>query len=171
MTAMVTPSSDWGSWRAGEEVASFQIRVAKMTAARHEDARNRRRDAIKRGAPEATAELVYRDVIYMRDAGRCRYCGHQVLLWDRPDHRIGWWFSLDHVRPVSQGGAHRYTNIVACCVPCNDKKADQWLWSPPTMSGLHSPGSRTCSRTRALPKRSRQMVSATSRLSCLCRFM
>lgn len=48
----------------------------------------------------------------------CRYCG-------TPNAR-----SVDHVRPRSQGGTHRLSNLVPACMPCNlaknDRTPGQW---------------------------------------------
>lgn len=48
-----------------------------------------------------------------RDGRRCAYCR------GRAD-------SIDHILPVSRGGAERsWRNTVAACVPCNQAKADR----------------------------------------------
>lgn len=45
--------------------------------------------------------------------GRCAYCGDTI-------GRKGG--SLDHLTPVSRGGADTVGNLVLCCKPCNDRK-------------------------------------------------
>lgn len=49
-----------------------------------------------------------------RDAHLCAYCGV------RAD-------TIDHVRPRSRGGEHRWTNVVAACARCNHRKGDRLL--------------------------------------------
>lgn len=49
-----------------------------------------------------------------RDRHHCVYCG------DRAD-------TIDHVVPRSRGGGHSWENCVACCGPCNRRKADRLL--------------------------------------------
>ena len=52
--------------------------------------------------------------LFHRDDHTCLYCGQRFsssLL------------SRDHVRPISQGGADAWTNVVTACVRCNNHKA------------------------------------------------
>jgi 5-methylcytosine-specific restriction endonuclease McrA len=50
-----------------------------------------------------------RDRILERDAHRCRYCGGRAT-------------TVDHVRPVDQGGTDDAWNLVAACRTCNESK-------------------------------------------------
>ena len=59
-------------------------------------------------APLTRAALMHRDRF------SCAYCG------DRAD-------TVDHVVPRSRGGEHSWENCVACCAPCNRRKADRLL--------------------------------------------
>jgi 5-methylcytosine-specific restriction endonuclease McrA len=34
--------------------------------------------------------------------------------------------SIDHVKPISKGGAHMLCNLRPACMPCNSMKNDQW---------------------------------------------
>jgi len=54
-----------------------------------------------------------RENVYMRDGGRCQYCGNNV---PRPEA------TYDHVVPRVAGGHTRWENIVICCKTCNQKK-------------------------------------------------
>lgn len=54
--------------------------------------------------------------VYLRDHGRCVYCGNKVPKSE---------FTYDHVVPKSQGGKTIWTNVVIACLPCNQKKRDQ----------------------------------------------
>lgn len=54
-----------------------------------------------------------RQNVFVRDKGRCQYCGVKVTMKDA---------TFDHVVPRSQGGQTRWENIVISCVSCNQKK-------------------------------------------------
>jgi len=56
--------------------------------------------------------------IYFRDNGKCQYCSIELKESQS---------TFDHIRPKSQGGATDWTNIVLCCVPCNQRKQDRRL--------------------------------------------
>lgn len=47
--------------------------------------------------------------ILKRDRHTCQYCGDPAT-------------EVDHITPVSRGGSHADTNLVACCTDCNAKK-------------------------------------------------
>jgi 5-methylcytosine-specific restriction endonuclease McrA len=55
-----------------------------------------------------------RRAVFLRDGGRCQYCGR------RAD-------SVDHVVPRSRGGTHTWDNVVAACSRCNASKRDHLL--------------------------------------------
>ena len=55
-----------------------------------------------------------RNNIHLRDKGACQYCGVKVPLSE---------YTYDHVTPRSQGGKTDWTNIVVCCMSCNQKKS------------------------------------------------
>lgn len=55
-----------------------------------------------------------RENVYLRDKGKCQYCGIKV-----PRHD----FTYDHVTPRSHGGPTTWENVVVCCTPCNQRKA------------------------------------------------
>jgi 5-methylcytosine-specific restriction endonuclease McrA len=52
--------------------------------------------------------------VFVRDGGRCQYCGGRAE-------------SIDHVVPKSRGGQHCWENVVAACRPCNTQKRDRLL--------------------------------------------
>lgn len=52
--------------------------------------------------------------VYGRDDYRCQYCNKFCKMNE---------LTYDHVIPRSQGGRTEWTNIVACCVPCNSRKS------------------------------------------------
>ena len=55
-----------------------------------------------------------RRAIFLRDGGRCQYCGKRAE-------------SIDHVVPRSRGGQHTWENVVAACSRCNSAKRDHLL--------------------------------------------
>lgn len=54
--------------------------------------------------------------VWLRDKGRCQYCGNQT----RRDIA-----TYDHVTPRAQGGKTTWENIVIACVDCNQRKRDR----------------------------------------------
>ncbi len=56
--------------------------------------------------------------LYERDQNLCLYCGREF-----PDKQL----TYDHIQPVSRGGQHRWTNVVAACKRCNQHKGDRLL--------------------------------------------
>jgi 5-methylcytosine-specific restriction endonuclease McrA len=65
-----------------------------------------------------------RRAVFVRDGGRCVYCGGTAT-------------SIDHVVPRSRGGRHAWDNVVSACRRCNHIKADRavselgWRLHPP----------------------------------------
>jgi 5-methylcytosine-specific restriction endonuclease McrA len=55
-----------------------------------------------------------RRAVFLRDGGRCQYCGKRAE-------------SIDHVVPRSRGGTHTWENVVAACGRCNSAKRDHLL--------------------------------------------
>lgn len=54
--------------------------------------------------------------VYLRDRGRCQYCGKSV-----PSNE----FDFEHVLPRAQGGRTSWENIVVACIPCNQRKGNR----------------------------------------------
>jgi 5-methylcytosine-specific restriction endonuclease McrA len=52
--------------------------------------------------------------ILKRDNHKCMYCGRS----DLP-------LTIDHIIPKSKGGDDSWENLVAACMPCNNKKGDR----------------------------------------------
>lgn len=57
-----------------------------------------------------------RQNLFIRDKKTCQYC-HKVFAEKK--------LTVDHVMPLSRGGKHKWTNIVAACSPCNNKKGSK----------------------------------------------
>lgn len=54
--------------------------------------------------------------VYRRDNFQCQYCGARPGLKQ---------LSIDHVHPVSKGGATSWDNCVVACVKCNTRKGNR----------------------------------------------
>lgn len=54
--------------------------------------------------------------VYIRDQGKCQYCGKKVGLSN---------FTFDHVIPRCAGGQTCWTNIVISCIKCNGAKGSK----------------------------------------------
>lgn len=78
-------------------------------------AQKERRIAHKKLAPgRGISAKEWRDVLEQH-GGRCAYCGRKRKL------------TMDHVVPLSRGGAHDVDNVVAACDTCNKSKNDTSL--------------------------------------------
>lgn len=58
--------------------------------------------------------ILTRKNILKRDRHKCAYCGRG----DLP-------LTIDHIIPKSRGGDDTWENLVAACLPCNNKKGDR----------------------------------------------
>lgn len=141
--------ADWAAWKRAnpEKVrASERRRAAKVNARQRERYasdpafRERYRESNKRWAqanPEKTAAKTQRRIARRNGAegslsgaewlailaaanGRCFYCGKEC---DRMEQ--------EHMTPLSRGGRHDASNVVAACKPCNLSKhtmtADEFM--------------------------------------------
>ena len=59
-----------------------------------------------------------RQNIIWRDNNLCQYCGNYFKTSE---------LTIDHVMPKSRGGKNTWENLVAACVPCNQKKGPKTL--------------------------------------------
>lgn len=73
----------------------------------------RSRQARIKQAPGEGLTLAQWDQIVEEQQGRCYYCGEHSKM------------TMDHKVPLSRGGAHSPSNIVAACVTCNKRKGTQ----------------------------------------------
>jgi 5-methylcytosine-specific restriction endonuclease McrA len=53
-----------------------------------------------------------RKAVFLRDGGKCQYCGKAAE-------------NVDHVQPRSKGGKHTWDNVVAACRRCNGRKENR----------------------------------------------
>lgn len=51
--------------------------------------------------------------VYERDEYKCRYCGKQLTRFT---------CTLDHVKPVTEGGDNSFENLITACLGCNSRK-------------------------------------------------
>ncbi|MCU0269936.1 MAG: HNH endonuclease [Acidimicrobiales bacterium] len=65
-----------------------------------------------------------RRAVFLRDGGRCQYCGRGAE-------------NIDHVVPRSRGGQHVWENVVAACGRCNATKRDRLLEETPMRLRSH----------------------------------
>ena len=54
--------------------------------------------------------------IIWRDKNQCQYCGEKFLTKN---------LTMDHILPKSRGGLNTWTNLVASCKECNQKKGNK----------------------------------------------
>lgn len=59
---------------------------------------------------------ISRRTIIWRDGFTCQYCGCQEMISK---------LTIDHLIPRSRGGQKTWENLVACCIPCNQRKGDK----------------------------------------------
>jgi 5-methylcytosine-specific restriction endonuclease McrA len=64
--------------------------------------------------------VLSRKSIFLRDNHTCQYCGKHSEL------------TIDHIIPKSKGGGDTWTNMIACCIRCNNRKGDR----TPEVAGL-----------------------------------
>lgn len=87
---------------------------------RRRDAYHRRR-ALKKGS--GSGEAVLKEEIAQRDHWRCQLCGDPVdsrLAWPHPMSA-----SMDHVVPLTKGGAHDPANVQLAHLRCNVAKSNR----------------------------------------------
>ena len=82
----------------------------------------RRRAAVEVGDRDLTTLT-----IYLKAGGVCAACGidtmhPQTPRAQRPKERYNW-ATLDHIKPLIQGGSHTWDNAQLLCLSCNSRKA------------------------------------------------
>jgi 5-methylcytosine-specific restriction endonuclease McrA len=80
-----------------------------------------RRKALKKGT--SVGDPVRRELIARRDRWCCQLCGERVderLVWPHPLSA-----SLDHVVPLTKGGAHEPANVQLAHLRCNVAKSNR----------------------------------------------
>lgn len=104
------------TYRPEFAVRTKRNRAAKLAQYQHNERRVRAR---RYGVPEGLTLGEWTAMVGRVDG--CAYCGSH--------DRIG----IDHVVPLSRGGAHEAGNVVPCCLRCNASKFNltlvEWLFS------------------------------------------
>lgn len=70
--------------------------------------------------PRRFRRQVTNTFLFARDHYRCQYCGRH-----RSDLRGREFLTRDHVLPMSRGGENTWTNVVAACSHCNNRKGNR----------------------------------------------
>lgn len=110
-----------------------------------------------------------------QQGGTCHWCPKPLACWQSPPpnviHRSDttvvcslpggektyWWASIDHVKPLSEGGSNKIDNLVAACKPCNSSRSTVKVI--PLWQGAEkcrkcgkekNPGYKKCSACRAV---------------------
>lgn len=73
----------------------------------------------------ATKSAKFKQKIYFRDEGLCGVCGEPILLSHKYPHPES--LTLDHIVPLSKGGAHSQYNIQLAHWTCNINKSDKLI--------------------------------------------
>jgi 5-methylcytosine-specific restriction endonuclease McrA len=74
-----------------------------------------------------TIEPVNPRSVFIRDGWCCVYCGTTVREYAANGWLAGDEATLDHVKPLSLGGEHAYSNLVTACCQCNSKKGAKYF--------------------------------------------
>jgi 5-methylcytosine-specific restriction endonuclease McrA len=70
--------------------------------------------------PRRFRRQVTNTFLFARDNYSCMYCGrHRSQLRGRE------FLTRDHILPTSRGGLNLWSNVVAACSPCNNRKGDR----------------------------------------------
>jgi 5-methylcytosine-specific restriction endonuclease McrA len=93
--------------------AECRERVAAWKRANPEKVREQRRRSYARRKGAWRVDPVTRTYVIARDGGRCHLCGKRPRLRD---------LTIDHVVPISRGGAHVAENMRVACRSCNCRK-------------------------------------------------
>ena len=78
--------------------------------------------------PRKFRRQVTNTFLFARDGYRCQYCGRH-----RSNMRHREFLTRDHVTPISRGGTNEWTNVVAACSTCNNRKGSRL----PDEVGMH----------------------------------
>jgi hypothetical protein len=117
-SSMMTPESlkELGHYIAN--TLSGGPRANRQRSLRESRARNAKWYARKRAKSNGfhiEYEMVFYDLVFFRDSGKCGICGKDV------GFEVG---TLDHITPVTKGGSHTYDNVQLAHQSCNREKAD-----------------------------------------------
>lgn len=74
----------------------------------------------RNGKPDLSVTL---EKVYERDHGICRICNSFIIFGN--DTNAGNYPSIDHIKPLSKGGLHRWDNVQLVCRKCNWEKGNK----------------------------------------------
>ena len=94
-----------------EEVSAYTVRTARLDIPIPSVVRLMKYRRIPR-----QNRAVSRKGILLRDGSACQYCGARLPAGS---------LTLDHVIPRSRRGFSTWENLVTCCFPCNNRKANR----------------------------------------------
>jgi len=72
------------------------------------------------------SELVKLARVYLMTGFVCWYCGEKMYVGDRLNHGFRKRFTVDHRKPLIEGGTNHIWNLVYCCYQCNVDKNTEW---------------------------------------------
>jgi 5-methylcytosine-specific restriction endonuclease McrA len=110
------PWKTLGRERRGKHRRCLDCRLTqrrRVDAGRGSHKAKRRREVVKAG------ETINFDDLLVRDGPSCQIC-NELLDWQAVVHRER--VSLDHIVPISKGGAHTMDNVRLVHVSCNSRK-------------------------------------------------
>lgn len=99
----------------------YKRRWVKLNAERSRESVRRRRARIK--------QLTVAEFTQEQLDQRMAYYGNQCYL-RLPEVCTGAFDDVEHVKPVSKGGAHMLANLRPACDPCNTRKHNKWPFNP-----------------------------------------
>lgn len=105
----------------------FAKRTTKYCSPRCANAGNRKTEKIKRKRliHNSAVEPVSLAYVMERDRKHCQLCGCKVRKPTAVWHpRMA---TLDHIRPLSQGGGHTRVNVQLACSACNSAKSNKFI--------------------------------------------
>lgn len=101
--------------KKGDELREYN-RLWSSTHKEHNQARQRKKNAIKANAPGSGISVEQSISIKQETGNHCVYCGVKSNN-----------LQIDHVIPLSRGGADDITNAVTACPRCNVSKGNKTL--------------------------------------------
>lgn len=109
------------AWDAGDNAFTLRGGISRLTGQRSAITANSiialRGHSHGQGYNRHVPPLSNRELFH-RDRHLCAYCGREFS-----SQRL----TRDHVIPISKGGSDTWTNVVAACMPCNQKKGARLL--------------------------------------------
>ncbi len=98
--------------------ACYRQKTNEYAASNRERGRERARNrkVLLENVGVVNEHLRYRELLLKEQRGKCYFCKRNITI-----HTI----EIDHLTPISKGGANDYENLAGCCPPCNKAKTDK----------------------------------------------